>query len=452
MTRARTAFLLVTALRWIPPGLRVPVAVLVMTGRGLSLSEVGVVMLAYSLAIVVLELPTGALADVLGRRPVLVAASVLNVIGLALFLAAPATPLFAAAWLLLGAGRALASGPLEAWYVDLALEHEPDRDLEADLSAHAVVTGIALAAGSLAAGALGTSGAFEAGGLLQLTAIELPVAAAVVVELLHLAAVAALIREARPQHGAGALRKALRGTPRAVVAGAGLGWRDRGIRAVLGAEVLWGVAIVAVEGLWQPRVEQLVGDVSERTMLLGLFGAGTWLVGALGAGLLPRLRRLLKGRTGAAAAVATAVQGLAVAAMALAGQVPVLLAVYLLVYTGNGASSPAHMSLLHRRVGARQRATLVSVNSLGGQLGAAAGSLTLMALADGAGIPAAWVMAGALLLASAPLYLVPDRHPATPPAAEPPAERSAGRRPRRGPGAVPAPQWPAVNREDVAGA
>lgn len=411
---ARRVFYLVTILRWAPIGLLIPVLVLVMTERGLSLTQVALVTVVSGVAIAVLELPTGGFADAFGRRPVLIASSVVHGAGLAVFLLAREPLAFALSWLLIGTARALGSGPLEAWYIDAALDQEPDRDIEADLSGHGVAEGVALGGGAIVAGLLGLLGHVELGPL-TLTPIEIPLLAAVVIQALHLVAVVALVREVAPPRGLPALRRAVRETPAVIRTGAALGWRDVGIRAVIGTEIAWGIAISAVELLWQPRVQQLVGDVSERTVLLGVFGAGAFLTGAAGASLLPALRRAVGGRTGLAATVATVLQAAAIAGMALAGGVPLLLGVYLVAYVGNGASAPAHMSLLHRRVGSAQRATIVSVNSLGGQAGGVVGHLTLLPLADVLGIPAVWAVAAVVMLASAPLYLVADRNPPTEP-------------------------------------
>ena len=77
-----------TALRWLPIGLSVPVMVLAKQARGLDIVTIGQLMALYSVITVVLELPTGGLADVVGRRGVLIVASLssaasLCVLGLA---------------------------------------------------------------------------------------------------------------------------------------------------------------------------------------------------------------------------------------------------------------------------------------------------------------------------------------------------------------------------------
>ena len=73
-------FLVLTALRWLPVGISIPVTVLLALSRGLSPANVGLVFLVHSLLVAVLGLPTSGLADVVGRRPVLVASGVLHLL------------------------------------------------------------------------------------------------------------------------------------------------------------------------------------------------------------------------------------------------------------------------------------------------------------------------------------------------------------------------------------
>jgi MFS family permease len=102
-----------------------PVTVLLALSRGLTLAEVGAVFVVHSVTVVLLELPTGGLADALGRRPVLAASGLLHLASCAAYATADGVPGFVLATFLLGAGRALDSGPLQAWYVDAV--HQADR-------------------------------------------------------------------------------------------------------------------------------------------------------------------------------------------------------------------------------------------------------------------------------------------------------------------------------------
>jgi MFS family permease len=203
---ARRAYLIVLALRWLPTGFLVPIFVLLMTTRGLSLAEVGVAGAAQGIVIMLLELPTGGLADAIGRRPVLILSSLAAMAASGSCSVADDVTTFALAGAVMGLYRALDSGPLEAWFVDAVLRADPERRLEHDLGGAGVVLGLSLAVGSVAGGALGAvvAGQGDAAATSPLTAI---VAAALVVELIHLAAVMLLVRESRPARG---LRAAVR--------------------------------------------------------------------------------------------------------------------------------------------------------------------------------------------------------------------------------------------------
>ena len=72
-TAAARRYALLNALLWLPAGLYLVPLVLLMLERGLPVSTIAAVGIVYGLTTAVLELPTGGLADVLGRRPVLIA-------------------------------------------------------------------------------------------------------------------------------------------------------------------------------------------------------------------------------------------------------------------------------------------------------------------------------------------------------------------------------------------
>jgi MFS transporter, DHA1 family, tetracycline resistance protein len=402
MRHARRVFYALTLLRWLPVGMLLPVMVLVMTDRGLSLSQVGVAAAAYGITNAVLELPTGGLADAVGRRPVLVAAAMLHLASLGLFLAATSLPAFLLSRIIGGASRALDTGPLQAWYVDLALGVEPHRDFERDLSGAGLLTGAGLGFGSLLGGAAGlAAGLPVAGGLSPL---EVPVAAAVAVQVLHMVAVGWLLTEDRPTRGWRPVRHAAVQTPRVVHEGLRQTVSSSSLRLLVAAELLWGVAIVAVETLWQPRVADLVPAVASNTLLLGVIGASAFLGGAAGAALVPVFTRLLKRRTTWTAAFGRLTQAAGMAGLASASGLPLFYGIYLGFYAGNGACSVAHETLLHRSTG-HQRATVLSINSLAGAAGGFMGNAGLPALADITTISSAWLVACAAHLAAVPLYL-----------------------------------------------
>lgn len=403
---AQWRFLVLTALRWGPVGLFIPVLVLLPLDRGLTLSQVGLTVAVQGLVVLMLELPTGGLADAWGRRPVLLMAGIVAVASTALFLTASTVAGFALAYLLQGVYRALDSGPLEAWYVD-AVHAAPDadrnpraleREVERGLSRAGAVLGVAIAAGALAGGglvAIGDAGPFEA--------LALPVVVSLVLQVLGLVAVVTLMPEMRHAAGTRAALGALRQAPHTVAGGLRLLRTSPVLLAIVAVELFWGFGSATYEALLPVRLTEILEDPERAAVVVGPAGSAAWLASALGAAMAPWLIRGVG--TAAAAALLRLLQGGFVVLMGLLAGVVGVIVAYLVAYAAHGAANPAHMSLLHRQVGGELRATAISVNSMMAQAAGALGVLALTAVADQESARVAMYLGGAVLAVAAPLYL-----------------------------------------------
>lgn len=395
----RRRYLLLTALRWLPSGLLIPIFVLLPLDRGLTLAEFGLAAAAQGLVVLFLELPTGGLSDALGRRPVLLAAGVVQLSSLVIFAVAGSVALFLLAFLLAGIHRALDSGPLEAWYVDGALAADPGADIETGLSRGSAVLSVAIAVGALAGGGIIALGPYG-----PVTALTAPVLVATALEVVSLLAVAFLLTEVRPPRGTSALRASMSGVPAAIGGAFGLVRRSRVLLALIAVELFWGFGMVTFEALTPVRLAEVTSGKEAAAALLGPATSAAWLVSAAGAALIPLLARRI-GAPWAGFALRIA-QGLTVAGMGLlAGPVGVITA-FLLCYTVHGASNPVHSGLLHRQVEGPYRASVISLNSMVSQPAGALGGVVLTALATATSVTVALLTGAAVLAAAAPLYLV----------------------------------------------
>ncbi len=151
---AARRFLLLTATRWLPVGLTFGMTVLLPAERGIPLGELGLILAAQGIVTLLLEVPTGSVADTWGRRPLLVVAGIIALVATVLFVLSTSLWLFALASALQGVYRALDSGPLEAWYVDTAQAAAPGVAIERTLARAGTVLGCAIAGGAVAGGAL----------------------------------------------------------------------------------------------------------------------------------------------------------------------------------------------------------------------------------------------------------------------------------------------------------
>nr|WP_307854713.1 MFS transporter [Micromonospora sp. C31] len=91
-----------------------PLYALLFSDTGLSVWQISSLFVIWSAASILLEVPSGALADAFSRRLLLVLAPVVTAAGFALWVLVPSYAAFAVGFVLWGAGGALASGALEA--------------------------------------------------------------------------------------------------------------------------------------------------------------------------------------------------------------------------------------------------------------------------------------------------------------------------------------------------
>lgn len=383
---ARRRYLVMHGLRWLPTGLIIPIVVLLPRDRGLTLGQIGLVAAVQGVVVLFLELPTGGLADAIGRRPVVLGAGAVNLASLAVFFVADSVPMFFTAWLLQGIYRALDSGPLESWYVDAALAADPKADIESGLSAGGMVLGVAVSAGALLSG-----------GLVAVAGLATPVLAAVAVQAVHLVVGVLLLAEpprtrTHKNPIAGGLRL-LRGS--------------RVLMALIAVEVFWGFGMVSFETLLPVRLADVVGGEDIAGAIMGPAASAAWLAHALGAALVPLASR----RFGvpATAAALRVLQGATVVGMALLAGPAGVLTAYLACYVVHGAANPLHQALLHRQVDGAYRTTVISMNSMMAQPGGAAGLVVLGTLADATTVSTAMLVGALVLATAAPLYLTARR-------------------------------------------
>lgn len=380
-----------------------PVVVLLPLERGLTLAEVGLAFSVQGFVVLALELPTGGLADAVGRRPVLVAATATGIASLGLFLVADSVALLMAVFVLQGIYRALDSGPLEAWFVDTTLDRDPDARLDVGLSAQGTVIGLAIAGGALLGGLL-----VAVDPLPGVPALAVPMLGALVLMVLKLVGLLVLMPEPRPAAGLGAATASARNVPRMIREGVAVARRSRVLTAVLAVELFWGFGMATFEALFPARLADVLDGEAAAAAVTGPAASAAWVASAVGAAVVPWLGRRL-----GIAPIAVAMrllQAATVVAMGLLAGLAGIVAAYLACFAVHGASNAAHRTLLHREVEGPVRATVVSLNSMVAQPAGSIGIIVLTALATGTSVGTAMVAGGVVLALAAPLYLPAWRH------------------------------------------
>lgn len=400
--KAYQVFLLLNFTRWFPVGFVVGIFILLQTNRGLSIAQAMTAAAVSGFVCFALELPTSGFADAFGRRAVYVAAAGINVVTGLAYLFAQSFWQFVGAAALMGAFRALDSGPLEAWFVDTVHESAPGADVDQELSRQGTVLGVGMAVGALLSGALIWWHPIKA-----FPAIDLAVAVFAALNVIHLIATLTLLKEApRPVSSGDRERRALASVmeaPAVIRGGLLLLARNRVLLGLIGAEICWSVGMVAFESLLPLRLEEMLGSAQAAGALMGPVAAVGWGIFALGTWLAGRLSK--RWGVARAAMLGRGLNALGVVVMGLTLTPAQLVAAYLFTYTMHGLNGPPHSALLHREASAQNRSTVLSINSMFAFLAFGIAGPLAGLLADHASIQSAMLTVGLVSALGIAAYL-----------------------------------------------
>jgi MFS family permease len=320
---------------------------------GLSNLEAFAANAFFTVGMVVFEVPTGIVADTIGRRmsyllgTVTLAASTLFYV-LLWQIEAPFWE-WAIASMLLGLGFTFFSGAVEAWLVDALAATGFTGEIETVFGRGQIVTGAGMLTGSVAGGFIAAQ--ISLGAPFVLRGVVLAVMFVVAFRMMHDVGFT-------PEKGGRPLAE-MRKIAEASIE---YGWRVPAVKWLM-VEALFtgGVGIYGFYAL-QPYLLELYGD-PEAYQVAGLVAAvvaGAQIVGGMAA---PRIRRMFKRRTSALLVTAT----LSAASLAVMGAIESFAVVIAAVVVWGllfAATMPIRQAYLNGLIPSRQRATILSFDSM----------------------------------------------------------------------------------------
>jgi MFS family permease len=369
---------------------------------GLSNLEAFAANAFFTAGMVLFEVPTGIVADTVGRR----ASYLLGTVTLAL-----STLLYVLLWeigapfwqwagasVLLGLGFTFFSGAVEAWLVDALTATGYTGQLETVFGRGQVVSGVAMLSGS------------AAGGLIaQLTSLGVPfvLRGAVLVIMFAVAF--------RMMHDVG-FTPAPRERPvaemrRIASASIEFGWRVPAVKwLMLQGLFAGGIGFYAFYAL-QPYLLELYGDPDAYQIagLVAAIVAGAQILGGFAA---PRIRRLFRRRTSALIATA-ALSTLTLLLIGLFESFWVVLALIVVWGLLFAATMPIHQAYLNGMIPSEQRATILSFDSLMNSTGGVWSQPVLGRAADVWGYAPSYLLGAGISALALPFLALSRRERAT---------------------------------------
>jgi MFS family permease len=389
MTRTERTYYVITCLYRLSWSALGPTYALFLLGRGLDILQVNLVLAVYLITTCLFEVPTGAVADVFGRKVSFVASCVIRALAFGLYFFADGFAQFLVAEFIDAVGTTLATGAFDAWAVD-GVRAEGDGRPADRLFARANMLGQM----SAIVGGLGAAQLAERD-------LSLPWLVGTAGFLLCALAGAVLMRERRPAAEAHAAPASIGATLRDSVAAVRALPVLRGL-CLLNA--LTSFAAVPVFQTWQPRMQALSG---QGPWLLGWVWVFLNLALLAGSAMVPTLIR----RWGRARAIAVAIawRALMLAGAALATTfVPALIGL-VLQQIAFGFNEPVEQAWMNEHASAAQRATVLSLRSMAFTFGGATGLVCLGWLARETSIANAWLLAAGLYVLAVPGFLALGR-------------------------------------------
>ena len=387
------SYLVLTGLFTLSASLIWGINTLFLLDAGLSIFEVFVANAVFTAAMALFEVPTGVVADTVGRRASFLLSEATLAVGTLAYVGVAEIEgglvLFCLAGVILGLGYTFYSGAVEAWVVDALRASGFTKDLDPVFARAYMVSSVAMIVGTIAGGVLG-----------QLH-LSLPYVARAGLVLIALAVGYRTMFDigfeprALHMHGiVGEMRKVGR-------AGLTYGWQSPAVRLlVLESFIVMGFFTWAWYA-WQPYFLDLYGENS--IWLSGLIASLFALAGIVGNSLVKRLAQPGRRRTTLMLWAGIITSSTMVATGAIRS-FWITVPVFLLGAVAFGVQQPVRQTYLHASIPTSERATLVSFDSLLGSLGSVGGQTGLGYLSQERSIPAGFVIGGLTTFLTIPLF------------------------------------------------
>jgi MFS family permease len=361
---------------------------------GLSIFQVMLVNAAFTVSQAVFEVPTGVVADTVGRRVsyllsvVIILASTLLYLWFGL-IHAGVVP-FALASVVLGLGFTFYTGAVDAWMVDALNSVGYQGALDTVFARYGMVFGASMLIGTIGGGLLGQLGLW-----IPYMGRAIMLVPALVIGLV---AMPELGFQSRALH----LRTVHIEALRIARDGARFGLKDHVVRLLMSSTFVVGVFAMYGFYSWQKYFldllnRNLIWVAGVIAAVVGLCQiAGNMLVG-------PSMRHLRSRSTILVSAFVVQAAGIVVAATARSFWISVPF--YLVSTIAWGLMLPVKQSWMNNRIPSEQRATLISLDSLFGDAGGTIGQVGLGYASQAVSIPFAWLFGGLFQLTGIPIIM-----------------------------------------------
>lgn len=403
--RLRVIASLNMSFHWFTIGIIVPVMTLFLIEKGLTLAQVGISFAVYSAATVILEIPTGGLADTVGRKKVYLISLLFQIIGAILLLFVWSFSALLVCFVFQGISRSLSSGTMDAHFIDEFYRLDPEVNLQEEMAKIGTFIPLGIGFGSLLGGFLPmTLGVLTQNGALKsLYAANYVVL--IITVILQMIMTTLFVKEQTDREEDNSLVAGFRKVPEVLKTSMKYGIGHPVILILLIATFIWGFSISGLEQFWQPQVKSIINE-NTGSWIYGLLTTGYFFAASVGSLIAIPFCRLFKNNYSITLFVARLLMGALYIILAIQTKIIPFAFFYITLFMFNGVQSSPEQSVFNSAVPSDKRSTLLSFSSLFLQLGGIMGSVFLGFIAHNFSIKTAWIIASLVITSSAVLYLL----------------------------------------------
>ena len=351
--------------------------------NGMSLLQVNLVNTAYFLTLFVCEIPTGAFADIFGRKTSFVAACGLMSASMFIYGSSHTFAGFALAEIVGAVGSTFRSGAFQAWFVDGMKHHGYDGDLRPIFGRESFIRQVGGAIGAVAGSYMSACHAalpwFVGGIFLAVTTFV----------------AWRTMEEEYFVHKSFSWKRGFAAMRDVAISSMRYGSSHKAVRFILIMTCMQIFAVQPLNMYWQPYFKGL--NVSESH--LGYFFVAMMAAVTAGAYISSRIRCV--GTEKKMIIRTQALTGVLIVATVLVPGLPLAAVMFTLHELPRGCWNPMIDSYLQKRIPSGERATITSFCAIAPHIGGAFGLVVSGLIAQSCGIATSWAVAGIALIVGA---------------------------------------------------
>lgn len=371
-------------------GIILPVLSLILLDKGLTLSNLSIVLGIYALTVVILELPTGIAADVLGRKKVFCLSLIISVISFTIILFGHGIIVICIGMIFYGLNKALSSGSFDALFIDWYIDTFGKEKLPKITTRLSVLEALGLSLGAITGGLFPiiTKNHLPNLGLYDLNLIVkiILIVALAILSMIFITETSPLKKTERIS-----LKQHINNCSTIVA-------KNKTLLFIFISVFSTGIFFSALETYWQPHFKSLLPDNS-MIWLLGIM-AFLYLAAAMAGSILSeKIIDKFKPDNKKMYLLLRFILALSLIILSLQVKVPSFIALYAITYLIFGMANIPEGVIINGEIPNEIRASVLSIYSLILQIGAFTGSFINSIIINSITIPTLWLLAaGAILL------------------------------------------------------